>query len=245
MVKEITIQLAGLTVLVKHTLPNCEYLYENYLAQGEPDIIASASNDEEFEQAQRVTHTSPEYAESLCIYRQIAEQLPFFNRFLFHGAAITFADKGYIFTAPSGTGKTTHIKQWKKYLGEVGIVNGDKPVIAVEDNGVTVYGTPWAGKENFQRNRSASVAGLCFVQQGKTNSIRKIEPSECLMRLMRQTYLPESEDAAAKTLELLDSFVAKIPLYQLTCDISEDAVRCSFEAMTGYKFDNMKINGGK
>ena len=242
MVKETTIKIADLIVLVRYNLSGCESMYEPYLAQGKPDIVATVEEPEDLEQALRVTHSKPAYAESLCIYRSIAEQLPLFNRFLFHGAAISYADKGYLFTAPSGTGKTTHILQWRKYLGEaVRIVNGDKPILAVENGSATVYGTPWAGKENFQRNRSVPLAGICFVQQGKQNSICRIETAECLMRLMRQVYLPKSEAAAARTLELLDQLVRCVPLYLLTCDISEQAVQCSFEMMTGYNFEEMKI----
>ena len=88
-------------------------------------------------------------AEILCIYRAIAEKLPLYNRFVMHGAAISFEDKAYIFTAASGTGKSTHIRLWRKAFGNpVGIVNGDKPVIEIKDDGTSlVYGTPWAGKE--------------------------------------------------------------------------------------------------
>ena len=65
------------------------------------------------------------YLETL---RKIADRMPLKNRFLMHGAVLSWKGNGLMFTAPSGTGKSTHIDLWKRYLGEeVEIINGDKP----------------------------------------------------------------------------------------------------------------------
>ena len=91
---------------------------------------------------------APEYLETLALLRKVAEVLPEKDGFLMHGAVIQWKDKAYMFTAPSGTGKTTHIRLWRKYLGQgVSIINGDKPFIRIVDDCVRIYGTPWAGKE--------------------------------------------------------------------------------------------------
>lgn len=197
---------------------------------------ASAQEDAAAGRDQR--QFSDGYLETLAVLRKIAEQLPLRRRMLMHGAAIEYGGRAYLFCAPSGTGKTTHIRLWREHLGDaVQIINGDKPFVEVPPEGAPiVHGTPWAGKEGWQRNASAPLAGVCFLSQAPANSIRALSPAEALDRAIRQTYLPSVPEAAGLTLELLDGLLARVPLYALACNISPDAVRCSFETMTGQRF---------
>ena len=203
-----------------------------------PDFSVSLSQEDILaeQEAASVNQFLPTYLETLALLRKLAEILPSHSRILMHGASISYNEHAYLFTAPSGTGKSTHIRLWKKYLGDdVKIVNGDKPFISLEDDPM-IYGSPWAGKENWHRNCKMPLKGICFVQRGTTNSIRRIEASDCLSLLFKQVYLPADTLAAGLTLELVDMLIKKVPLYVLTCDMSEDAVRCSFEALTGLSY---------
>lgn len=174
------------------------------------------------------------YLETLAALRKIADRMPLQNRFLMHGAVVSWKGNGLMFTAPSGTGKSTHIALWKKYLGEqVEIINGDKPILWVTEKETCVYGTPWAGKERWETNKGVLLKGVCFLQRGSQNEIRRITPSEALPLLMRQVYYTSAPQTAGKILELLDKMFETVPFYVMKCNISEDAVRCSFEAMTG------------
>lgn len=183
--------------------------------------------------------------ETLCeiaaLHRKISEEMPKYGRFLVHGAAITYGDDAYLFCAPSGTGKSTHISLWKKYLGHgVDIINGDKPFLSLENGGteecVRVHGSPWAGKELWQKNRSAPLRGICIISRGGENAIRRLDAAECIDALMRQIYIPQDTKSAEATLTLTDSLLRTVPVYRLWCDMSEDAVKCSFEALTGLKY---------
>ena len=213
--------------------------FKDYLVTDVTPDFSVSLNQEDISAEQEMTsenQSSPTYLETLALLRKLAEILPSHNRILMHGASISYNEHAYLFTAPSGTGKSTHIRLWKKYLGDdVKIVNGDKPFISLEDEPV-IYGSPWAGKENWHRNCKMPLKGICFVQRGTTNSIRRIEASDCLSLLFKQVYLPADTLAAGLTLELVDMLIKKVPLYVLTCDMSEDAVRCSFEALTGLSY---------
>lgn len=203
-----------------------------------PDISVSLSHEDitAEQEATSENQFSPTYLETLALLRKLAEILPSRSRILMHGASISYNEHAYLFTAPSGTGKSTHIRLWKKYLGDdVKIVNGDKPFISLEDEPM-IYGSPWAGKENWHRNCKMPLKGICFMQRGTTNSIRRIEANECLSLLFKQVYLPADTLAAGLTLELVDMLIKKVPLYILTCDMSEDAVKCSFETLTGLAY---------
>ena len=186
---------------------------------------------------------SPSYLETLAILRKIAETFPLYHRMLMHGAVISYEEKAYMFTALSGTGKTTHIRLWNSYLGEnVQIVNGDKPFLWIKDSEVMVYGNPWAGKEHWHKNCYAPLKGLVFLVRGTENCIRKIDSGSCLKYLMKQIYLPKDKFAAEKTLELLDQMLRIVPLYVLECDMSEKAVKVSFEMLTGLCYETCRLS---
>ena len=231
--QKIDILLADLKINIEHKYDYMSYLCKDYISQSDtPDIIAKADNAAILKEKELVPSAPIESCESLCIYRAIGERLPHFDRFVFHGAAIEYGGNAYLFTAPSGTGKTTHINLWKQYLGDkVDIINGDKPIIKA-GNVSTVYGTPWAGKEGYQRNASAPLKAICILKQGKENKITKLELAEAVNHLMRQVYLPSDPSALSKTLELLGTVIENTPVYILECDISKEAFETSFNQMT-------------
>lgn len=243
-------QLADLVVEVQPRYPTLQEFCKDYIcrenvlndAQSDKKIIVHITDKEiKAEQERTEEQYAPQYLETLAALRQIADQIPKYDRFLCHGAVITWKDSGYLFTAPSGTGKSTHIALWRKYLGEdVQIVNGDKPLMKVEESEIRLYGTPWAGKEGWQKNRSTELNGICILQQAEKNQIRKLTPGEALPMLIRQLYFTDSTTYAGKTLELLDILLRNVPVYLLECDISREAVRCSFEAMTGMSMPHSK-----
>lgn len=174
-----------------------------------------------------------EYFKSVALFRDLCGKLPIFDRFLLHCSVVEANGKCYAFLGRSGAGKTTHSLLWLKYLPEAKILSGDKPVIAYENERFVVYGTPWKGKENFGVNEKAELKGICFIEQAKENSIVKLTSSEIGERLFSQVYFPNAPLAAAKTLDFCDKIVEKLPAYLLKCDISEDAFRLSYSALTG------------
>lgn len=182
---------------------------------------------------QNMPQYSPQYLETLAALRKIADFMPEKNCFLMHGAVVAWKNQGYLFTAPSGTGKSTHLALWKKYLGDQAeVINGDKPILKVTEDEVWVYGTPWAGKEQWQVNKKVALKGICFLERGEKNSIQKIDSFSALPFLMRQVYFTDAPQSAGKTMELLDQMLKIVPLYKMKCDISKEAFECSFGAMT-------------
>ncbi len=172
------------------------------------------------------------YLESICIYRNIAKQLPKYNGFVMHGAAIEYDGKAYCFTAKSGTGKTTHIMLWKKLLGnKVNIINGDKPIIRSINGEFLVFGTPWCGKEGFGNNIHAPLAGICFLERGEVNSIRHYSHHEALNKLLPQIFLSSENDIFSATIGMIDNILQRIPMWNLKCNISDEAAKLSHNTM--------------
>lgn len=231
--------IAGLSVEMNGTSPSLIPFCEPYAIPTPPsaDIVATCTAAQIAAEQKAGGDVTAENAESLCLYRSIAEQLPRFDACVFHGAAISYGEKAYLFTAPSGTGKSTHIKLWRKHLGSaVDIVNGDKPVLRLTENEVNVCSTPWAGKERWHKNRIVPLGGLCVIKRGTADRIRRATPAELVETLLSQVYLPHDPTALQRTLDLVDAISRRVPLFVLECTVSEDAVRAAFPAMTGLPY---------
>lgn len=231
--KTLKVRFAGITIEFSSNSDFMERFCKDYLWDGKPLFSVSVTEDKINEELQNADEpTTFDYAEALCLYREIAEKLPLYDRTVFHGAAIEYGGKAYIFTAPSGTGKTTHIGLWKRCLGDkVKIINGDKPILSLSDGKITVHGTPYAGKEGWQTNMSAELGGICFLSQGKDNEITAVSPKDAFTRLWLQTYKPKTEDAVIKTVEILRT-LCTVPCFAFSCNMTEEAVKTSFEALT-------------
>ena len=171
------------------------------------------------------------YLETLAVYRKIAERMPDYDAFLFHGSAIAVDGDAYIFTARSGTGKSTHARLWRKLLGSRAMmVNDDKPLIRVCPNGAAiVYGTPWDGKHHLSNYTSAPVKAICILDRSPKNWIRRVSKPEALPMLLQQTYRPADPDALAKTLTLLDRL--NVGFYRLGCNMDISAAELSYQTM--------------
>jgi len=228
------VEMAGLTVQVNCHYPYTERFCRDYLTDKTADLSVTVS-EEDIQQEIELSpyNPRPAYAESICVYRAIAGQLPLYHRTVFHGAVISYGGNGYLFTAPSGTGKTTHICLWQKYLDGVEIVNGDKPILRVENGEVEAYATPYAGKERYQNHGSVRIKGICLLHRGEQNRIRRVKAGEVLREIVKQIYLPQETEPVVKTLDILNELLTTVPVYLLECDMSEEAVKTSFEAMTG------------
>ena len=178
------------------------------------------------------------------LYRLAVEELPKHDSFIAHAAVIEYDGLAYAFMAPSGTGKSTHIQLWMDTLGpDAMVINGDKPILRLDktpagDPQVIACGSPWAGKEGWQTNTSAPLAGLCFLKRGSTDTCHRISTGEAFNSAVRQIYMPSDPVSAVKTLEFVDVLLQTVPLYQLSCTMNKTAVKASFEAMTGRDFES-------
>lgn len=196
------------------------------------------------EKIARACKDQPEFPremnETTAVHREMGEILPKKQRMLFHGGLLSFLGEGILFTAGSGVGKSTHMKLWKKYLGDkVEVVNGDKPILWIKDETCFAYGTPWAGKEGWQKNCKRELKRICIVTRGKENKIRKLESKDALTPLLSQFYLPENQEGAMLSISLLDQLLKILPVYELSCNISKEAVEVCLEGMTGYKLKDL------
>ena len=174
------------------------------------------------------------YLESLSVYRKLADQLLDRDIFLFHGSAISVDDRAVLFTAKSGTGKSTHTKLWRDMFGERAVmINDDKPLLRVTDDGVVVYGTPWDGKHRISTNCKKPLEAICILERGEENQIRQISAREALPMLMQQSHRSADPAAVAKMLQVINKASSRVRFYRLKCNMDPEAAQVAYNAMLG------------
>lgn len=220
---------------------------KDFISSGTPDIsVEITQEDIEFErersrredlkQGVQIRNFTDPYLETLAVYRKIADRMLDFDTLLFHGSAVAVDNRCYLFTARSGTGKSTHTRLWKKLLGDRAvIVNDDKPLISVLKNDIIVHGTPWNGKHRLGNDISVPLKAVCVLQRAEENRIKKVAPEEVYDTLIQQVYRPYDSKRLAKTLSLTDALAERTELYRLGCNMDISAAQLSYSAMKGQK----------
>ena len=155
--------------------------------------------------------------------------------FLLHASAVVVDGVAYCFSAPSGTGKSTHTSLWLREFADKGayIINDDKPAIKIIDGVPMVYGTPFSGKHNISVNTSVPLKALCFIERADENSIRPISPLKAATLILDQTIRPADEMLMDKLFENLEAVVTAVPAYVLSCNISAGAAHLAYNEMSG------------
>lgn len=171
-------------------------------------------------------------AESTLILTQICNRiLENYDGFFFHSSSLMLDDEAYVFTAVSGTGKSTHTALWRKLFKEkVVMINDDKPIIRKKDGIFYVYGTPWMGKSDIGNNVKAPVKAVYILQRGEKNSAVRVKPGAVFKNILEATVVPTDRRNMEKLLELLDEFFCSVPLFLLTCNMDIEAAQVAYNA---------------
>ncbi|MCQ2386977.1 MAG: hypothetical protein MJ066_00830 [Clostridia bacterium] len=197
-------------------------------------VINMTQKDIEYEKTHSVKEFTDGYYENIAIYRKICDYvLNNANGLFLHCSSLSVDGNAYLFTAPSGTGKSTHSKMWREFLGDkVVMINDDKPLIRLIDNKFYVYGTPWNGKHRIGSNCKYPIKAICKLGRAETNSIEKIDKKKMLFYLLKQTIMPKTEKDAVKFFEILDKLLSSVGLYELKCNISTEAAEIAYKYMS-------------
>lgn len=101
-----------------------------------------------------------------------------------HASCVSMDGKSYLFLGKSGTGKSTHARQWITAFPGCRLLNDDNPVLRIEEGGTMAYGTPWSGKTPCYQNESYPVAGIVRLQQSGTNRFTPLAGPEAFVALL-------------------------------------------------------------
>lgn len=215
--------------------------YQTY--EPESDLILETTEEDLLKERERTVKQyllegrreevpSDAYLETLSVYRKMTNAFLADSVYLMHGSAVAVKEGGAVlFTAVSGVGKTTHTKLWLQNIEGASVVNGDKPLIRIKDGEVTVYGTPWCGKEGIGTNTKASLKAIFLLHRGEENQVSESSFGEELIPLLSQMHVPETEDGMIRVMEALDEMSASVKVFNLYCNMDKEAAFCSYEAV--------------
>ena len=227
-------KIAGVVVDMNPKYPRVTKQSEAYKTDDTKPDIRIAMPEEFLSERQRENpHLSLDECEYIWTGSSFYNALPEFGGFLLHSSAVVYENKAYLFTAPSGTGKSTHTQLWLKNFEGSYILNDDKPAIKLEDGKVMAYGTPFSGKTDWNVNKCVPLQAICILGRGEKNEIEKVPPEEALFVILDQTCRPYDADKMDKLLTILDKVISEVPVYRLRCNMSDEAAFVSYNAMKG------------
>ena len=229
-------RIAELNVLMNPIFDTLKTRGESYLYdfEGKEDIVAILSQQELEERSSQHSTLSIDDCEYLYTGADFYEKLLDFQGMFLHASAVAVDGKAYLFSAPCGVGKSTHTALWQDYFGKEKaiIINDDKPAIRFMDGNFYVFGTPFSGKTDNNTNIKVPLKAICFLEQAKENTIRKMSAVEALMQIFNQTIRPADAEKMEQLIFLVDKLLKNIPVYKMGCNISLDAVETSYTVMS-------------
>lgn len=240
---DFSIKIANRIVEIKANYESTRDFCQEYITESPRDFTVEISEKDiafEKEMNRKEAETegiecieySDAYMETLALYRKISTELIDYDTLLFHGSAVSVDGVAYIFTAKSGTGKSTHAGMWRKYFGDrAQMINDDKPLLQIDSDGVTVFGTPWNGKHRLGDNISAPVKAIAILERDLTNHISQIDKKEALPMLIQQSFRPMDVNRLMKAMALIDKLGDGVKLYRLGCNMDSEAVTVSYNGM--------------
>lgn len=237
-------RVVGITSLYEDVHRLCR----NYRSEEPPDFqiatdeagIREARELWERERALRrpgiaVVHNSDGRCEMYAAHRLLVERLIDDDVLMMHASCVAMDGWAYLFTALSGTGKSTHARLWRECFGARAVVlNDDEPLVRVKDGGAIAYGTPWSGKHALNANASAPVRGICLLERSAENFIEPMSPGDAFPTLYRQCYhLMAEPRAKLRVLSLVDALSQAVGIYRLGVNMTPEAARVAWEGMNG------------
>ncbi|MGN0181966.1 MAG: hypothetical protein ACI4DP_06100 [Candidatus Ornithomonoglobus sp.] len=225
--------IAGIIVDMNVRYPRLRNQSRAYEYHGDRETNVQIRLDDEFYQQRLIEnpHLDYEMIEYIWMGSEFYNALVHFNGMLLHSSCVVYNGEAYLFSAPCGTGKSTHTQIWLKRFPGAYILNDDKPAIRLTDKGVYAFGTPFSGKTSQNVNAYAPIKGICVIGRDTTNHIEPIESDDALFNIMNQTVRPVGEEEMGKMLTTLDTVLKQVPVYRLYCNMELEAAEVSYNGM--------------
>ncbi len=213
--------------------PRLKRQIEDYIYNGDRQPNISIRLTEEFYEIEEKNHPhlNRESLEYIFLGSEYYNALVHFDGMMLHSSCVVYNGKAYLFSAPSGTGKSTHTQLWLKRFPGAYILNDDKPALRILPDGVYAYGTPFSGKTDLNINKRVPVGGICIIERGEENKIEKMDTDFALFNILNQTVRPVNEEEMDKMLVTLDKIIRTVPLYKLSCNMDIEAAEVSYNGM--------------
>lgn len=236
--KTVNIRLADLVISVTVTHPETVLFLSDYLTEEKNSSLSVTVTPEDVDRERSLSTDGASlctdaYLERLALYRSIAEALLDFDVLLMHGSALALDGECHLFTALSGTGKSTHARLWREQFGErVVMINDDKPLLRLVDGRFYAYGTPWCGKHSLQTNTRAPLSSIAILERSPTNRAERIDSHSALPTVISQLYRPADPSLIRKLLPIAEKLLSSAKLFRIGVNMEADAAITVAAALT-------------
>ena len=197
-----------------------------------PDISIELSIEKLEEIKKRYNHLNLEEIEYIFLGQLFYRHILKHNGILLHSSCVVKDNQAYLFSAPSGTGKSTHTNLWLEEFKDAFILNDDKPAIIYKDNTLYAAGTPFSGKHDISKNTLVPIKGICFIERSTNNWIKEISSKQAIFEILNQTERIPYEEDMNLILEHISNIVKNTKIYKMGCNISIEAVYTSYNKMS-------------
>ena len=154
------------------------------------------------------------------------------NALLLHSSFIRWQGEGILFSAPSGTGKSTQADLWVQHQGAE-VLNGDRSCLRKAEGRWTACGLPFAGSSDIFRNESAPIRAIVMLSQAGENKIERLTAAQALRKIFPEVTIHHWDEAFVnKALNLLLELLGEVPIYHLACLPDRGAVELVRETIT-------------
>ena len=165
-----------------------------------------------------------DYSRNIIDIMNIEQVLNAYNAFILHSSFIKYQDKAILFTAPSGTGKSTQADLWEKYENAE-IINGDRSGIRKMDGKWIAYGLPIPGSSGIYKNKKAEISHIIVLKQGKENKLTQLSPREAFIKLYSETLVHTwDKEFQENIINMITDVVQNVRIYQYECLPDKSAV---------------------
>lgn len=206
-----------------------QYVYEG---EEEPQITINLSEQFFLDRQKENPHLPLAEVEGIFTGAYFYNELVKFGGVMLHASCVQYENYAYLFSADSGTGKSTHTHLWLKKFPTAEILNDDKPAIRYIDGKFYAFGTPWSGKNDESINTKTEIAGITFLSRSEKNEIERVESNTVTIDFLNQTVRPKNKSCMLQFMETLDKILTGVPFYRLKCNMSPEAVETSYNMMS-------------
>ena len=224
-------EIAGLTVEMEPVGDMPQRMREYEVREGQADVRLAESDYRLNVWLRRTNDLNMAYY--METGRVFTDKTLAYDSIMLHASAVVVDGYAYLFSGPSGMGKSTHTRLYLDTFGQNAvIINDDKPTLRRQGQTWYAYGTPWCGKDGINRNLRAPLAGICFLHRGDT-LLRRISPAEAAVDLIRQTqhYQREKENVRM-LLSLIDQLAREIPVFSFHNHAQPEDAILTYTAMS-------------
>lgn len=237
------IEIAGVSGEILCKCPENELFFKDYVSDKEPLFVVNpveedlqriqASCDQMNEAAGFPRRQRSEvFLENSAIHAGLVEKLTEHDVILLHGSALCMDGEAVIFTASSGTGKSTHSRLWREMFGDrIWMINDDKPLLRIGEESTLVFGSPWDGKHHLSRNASAPLKAIVKLERAEVNHIEPIKKEEAFPVLMKQCFVSRNPATMLRTLDLMQRLLRMTDFYNLGCNQEPEAAKVAWEGI--------------